>query len=513
MSVPTFVHVEDIETSTDETHSVTRDTNALEGDLIVVAAWSSFADGAECAEVVTSGYSLEIEETATSGSNSFRTRLYIKQATSSDTSVTLEASSRIRAKVMVYRDVAYPPSISALTIQNDGDFSTIANSDNPQADRESLALRFYTYRAGDTAPNDIGLPVSLTAVGQTLWDYNPGAAGSETVPADTSFNRSADVLRGTGGPAPTTMSWSMTQTVPNVPPDAPNLLSPVGTTIDRTVTNRFDWAFSDPDTGDTQSEFQLQIRLQGETATAVDVTSETITTHYDLPGGTLAAGDYEWRVRTRDALGEQGPYSSWEPFTADEPPAGPTITSPVNEGTIGTEQFDVTWSASEQDAYQLRRLGDAAGSPDTDNVLFDTGQVNSSGARSRTVEFPTNDQTEHVQVRVLRNSLWSPYSTVRVHVDYTVPETPTAVLAANTPQGAITVSADNPTPGSGVPTVESFRVFRRRAGDSGDGIRLAVDRPPSGSFVDWSVASGVDYQYRVQAMGDNGTSVFSAWSG
>jgi len=511
MSVPTFVHVEDIATATTSTHSETRDTNALEGDLIVVAAWSNGLSRFECAEVVTSGYSLEITEDAFSGGHSFRTRLYIKQATSSDTSVTLQASARIRAKVMVYRDVAYPPSISAPTIQNDGNFSTIANSDNPQADRESLALRFYTYRAGTTGTNDIGLPVSLTAVGQTLWGLNPGAAGSETVPADTSFNRSADVLRGGGGTAPTTMSWSMTLTVPNVPPDAPNLLSPVGTTINRTVTNRFDWDFSDPDTGDTQSEFQLQIRLQGETATAVDVTSETITTHYDLPGGTLAAGDYEWRVRTRDALGEQGPYSSWEPFTADDPPAGPTVTSPVNEGTIGTEQFEVTWSASEQDAYQLRRLADAAGSPDTTTVYFDTGQVNSSGARSRLVDFPVNDRTEHVQVRVLRNTLWSPYSTVRVSVSYTPPETPTAVLTADTPSGAITVSATHPTPGTDVPDVESFRVFRRPAGDTSDGIRIAVNRPPSGTHVDRTVASGRDYQYRVQAIGDNGTSAFSAW--
>lgn len=295
----------------------------------------------------------------------------------------------------------------------------------------------------------------------------------------------------------------------NVPPNAPVLDDPG--VINRNVTNRLSWTFSDDDPGDSQSEFTIEIREQGDTVLDVDVTTETTNTYYDLPGGTLAAGDFEFRVRTRDALGDQGPFSAWEPFEAADPPAGPTVTAPINDGTISTEESTVEWSAASQDAYQLRRLGDNGGSPDTDTVLFDTGQVNSSGARSRVVEFPTNDQTEHVQVRVLRNSLWSPYSTVRVDVDYTVPETPTAVLDVDTPDGAITVSATNPTPGAGVPDVESLRVFRRLVGDDGDGIRLAINVPPSGEFVDWTVASGVAYEYRVQAMGDNGTSSLSAW--
>jgi len=297
----------------------------------------------------------------------------------------------------------------------------------------------------------------------------------------------------------------------NVAPNAPVLVSPVDDgIIDRTVSNRFDWTFSDDDDGDSPSEFTIQVRVQGESTLDVDVTTETPTAHYDLPGGTLAAGLYEWRVRTRDAAGEQGPFSAWETFEAASPPAGPTITAPVNDGTIATEGYEVTWSAAGQDAYQLRRLGDDAGSPDATDVLFDTGQINSSGARSRLVNFPTNGQTEHVQVRVLRNSLWSPWSTVRVDVSYTPPAVPTATVTEG--DGVITVSGTFPTPSGSEPDVESFDVERRITGET-DGIRLAAQQTPASTFTDWTVASAVFYEYRIRARGVNGSSTLSVWAG
>lgn len=298
----------------------------------------------------------------------------------------------------------------------------------------------------------------------------------------------------------------------NQTPNAPVLTSPVGTTIERTVVNRFAWDFSDPNAGDSQSEFSLQIRPQGDTALDVDVTVETIATFYDLSGSTLVAGDYEWRVKTRDAAGLEGPWSGWTSFTAADAPAGPTVTAPTNGSTISSEQSTVTWSASEQDAYQLRRVADDAGTADTTTVLFDTGQVNSSGARSRLVEFPTNGQFEHVQVRVLRNSLWSPWSSVRVEVSYTAPAVPTVAVDDTTTEGAVRVQASHPVPSGSEPFVTSVDIFRRPDTDDGDGIRVAAGRNPSGIFADWTVASGQGYAYRVRAFGDNGTSSFSAWS-
>jgi hypothetical protein len=52
----------------------------------------------------------------------------------------------------------------------------------------------------------------------------------------------------------------------------------------------------------------------------------------------------------------------------------------------------------------------------------------------------------------------------------------------------------------------------RREGNSGEGIRIARDIPPSGTHNDHTVASGVDYAYRAVAHGDNSTTSESAWT-
>lgn len=307
----------------------------------------------------------------------------------------------------------------------------------------------------------------------------------------------------------------------NEPPNAPALDHPTsGATVDRTSTTRLRWTFDDPDDGDTQSQYQLQVREQGETATVVDVTVETPNEYHDLPGGTLVEGGFEWRVRTWDAAGEQGPWSGWEPFVAATPPPGPTITDPSDGQTIPSESYVVAWSTSEQGAYELRRVADDAGSPDTEDVLWDSGTVQSSGARSRTVEFPANGQWEHVQLRIRRDGLWSPWASKRVEVSYTPPAVPTVTVTVHQVMvdgllrdAGLAVSADHPTPAGDQPDVVSMDVHRRRVGESGDGIRVATDLDPSGQHIDFAVASGVAYEYRVRAIGDNDTRTWSAWTG
>jgi hypothetical protein len=66
--------------------------------------------------------------------------------------------------------------------------------------------------------------------------------------------------------------------------------------------------------------------------------------------------------------------------------------------------------------------------------------------------------------------------------------------------------------GSSTPTVVSNNLWRREAGDNSDGIRIAVNVDPNGTFIDWAVASGKSYEYRAEAFGNNGTSTFSEWT-
>ncbi len=298
----------------------------------------------------------------------------------------------------------------------------------------------------------------------------------------------------------------------NEPPDAPTGLSPDGTTVNRSSTRRFSWSFSDPDVGDSQSKYDLRYREVGA-GSWTDVTGTTSNAFHDFAGGTFAAGDYEWQVRTYDALGAVGPYTSSAFFTAADPPDGPTITAPTAGQTISAETFEVAWSTPSQTDFQVRTVADDAGSPDTGTVFTDTGEVASVSTRSREVGFDTDGRDEWVQVRTKDGGLWSDWASVDVEVSYTVPATPTVTVAASDVLGHLSVSVSHPAPTGGEPAVTAHDVWRRVTAEGGDGIRVASDVAPSLAWPDWAVASGVDYEYRVRARGDNGTSVYSEWAG
>jgi hypothetical protein len=102
----------------------------------------------------------------------------------------------------------------------------------------------------------------------------------------------------------------------------------------------------------------------------------------------------------------------------------------------------MAWSAPDQTAAQVRRVADDAGSPDTTVVYHDSGTILSATARNRQIPFETNNRWEHVQVRIEHDGLWSSWASVRVHVSYTPPATPTVVATADDPEGAIGVAID-----------------------------------------------------------------------
>lgn len=305
----------------------------------------------------------------------------------------------------------------------------------------------------------------------------------------------------------------------NAAPNAPTTLTPDGVVIDKDATQRFSWTFSDPDTGDSQSAYDLRYRLVG--AGTWTTVSGGATQYHDFVGGTFAAGDYEWEVRTYDAAGLVGPYSSTATFTAAAPPSTPTITDPTNGGTVSTENYTVEWSASSQEKYQVRTVADAAGSPDTGTVYQDTGTVTSSSARARTMAFDTNLRAEHVQVRVQVAGLWSAWASVSVNVSYTLPATPTLVVTSADATASISIAITNPAPAGSEPAVTGNDVWVRVAAGGrkdidrpvgGDGVRLSVDTANNGTFVDRAPRANTEYEYRVRAQGDNDVSSWSAWT-
>lgn len=314
-----------------------------------------------------------------------------------------------------------------------------------------------------------------------------------------------------GSPAPTYQSVGVAVVAlraSNVAPNAPTLTSMVGgVTINRANTNRATWVFSDPNAGDSQSAYDLRYRLVGA-GSWTNVHGAVPNQFYDFTAGALAAGDYEWQVSTTDSLGVQGPYSPSEFFTAGDAPAGPTITSPTNGSTVDASD-GVTWSTANQDVYQVRRVADVAGAPDTGTIYYDSGEVTSTEARSAGLSFPVNGRAEHVQVRVKYAGLWSPWSTVAVDVSYTPPPVPLVVISSDPSTASLLFTITNPAPAGGDPAAAYNDIYV----DDGTGEeRKATLQPTNTPWRYWTPVSGRDYanSVRVIAVAANGTTSSSS---
>lgn len=299
--------------------------------------------------------------------------------------------------------------------------------------------------------------------------------------------------------------WSYTQ---NEAPTAPTPRTMVGgVTISTEATNRAAWTFNDPNVGDSQSKFNLYYRPVGDTSWTT-VTKTTPNPWYDFTAGTLTADDYEWQLEAYDAAGVISPRTASAFFTAADPPDGPSISYPINGQSV--EQFEtVAWSAAAQDSYQLRRVADDAGEPDTEVVYFDTAEVVDTLTRFLAVEFETNDRTEHVQVRVKDGGLWSDWVDVLVEVSYTPPPAPTFETYPDEATGSLLLMITTPDPEGDAPSAAYVDVYI----DDGAGeVRKATLLPISTSWRYWTPISGRDYtgRIRVVAVAANGTTASSS---
>lgn len=298
----------------------------------------------------------------------------------------------------------------------------------------------------------------------------------------------------------------------NAPPNAPTGLAPASGTVDRSIVQRLSWMFSDPNAGDSQSKFDLQWRHAG-TSDAWNAVSQTTPNNYwDAPASTFPAEQIEWQVRTYDQSAAVGPWSALAYFTAGDPATPPTITAPVSGGTISQNPTTVTWSTAGQQAYQVRRVKDNAGTADPTTVYWDSGQVVDTATRSLSVPFETNNRWEHVQVRVQQSGLWSAWSDVRVNVSYTTPATASLAATPNNTAGSISIAITNPAPSGGQPAVAYNDVYVRTVGDTGPGVRIATQVANNGTATYWTPASGVAYQFLARTFGSNSTSTDSAWT-
>lgn len=279
----------------------------------------------------------------------------------------------------------------------------------------------------------------------------------------------------------------------NIAPTTPTGLEPSGIVVDRTKTQRLAWRHNDS-LNDTQSKANIEWRVQGATLWNA-ITSNGTEQSYFIAANTFPNGQIEWRVRTYDQSGLVSPWSGIAVFTVAEPSSAPTILQPSE--TVSIARPIIEWSSSSQASYQLV-IEDSLGA-----IVWDTGEiVNTVKARTVGVDL-LNGGIYTVKVRIKDGSgLFSTFASHTFTVSYTPPAKP--IVQAFTGVGAIAITIDHDTPVDTQPTVTLSDVYKQV---NGEWIRIAtgIDK----SFTDYAVASGVEYQYRIQSHGDNGTFTYS----
>jgi hypothetical protein len=285
----------------------------------------------------------------------------------------------------------------------------------------------------------------------------------------------------------------------NQAPLAPTLTAKLN--YDATTPGFFAWTFQDPNGGDTQSAYQLQVVRVSDSVTVLDtgkVASSSST--YTLPSGQLANGaSYRWRVMTWDALDVAGPWSDYGTFSTS---AGGSvnITAPAVDNPPGviTDDFQVAWSATGtvQASYWVWVTRG-----DTGATVFDSGWV-ASTATSVTVTGMVSDVEHTIRVQVRNASaVTSGVGTRLITPSYGTPEVPVVAVTPVPEGGHVLVAVDNPIPGepsSGFPFWDmegapDLAAWYKNGGTLAASTAQVYRGAQSAAFV--STGSGVSHAY------------------
>lgn len=188
-------------------------------------------------------------------------------------------------------------------------------------------------------------------------------------------------------------------------PDPPTLTSPTHGDISNIQSPDLTWST----VGDAD-EYQVQV-LNGTVVIDVVLTGTSYTVEIVLDDG-----DYQWQVRSKDAAGNWGTWSTSFDFTVDTvSTAAPTLNSPVN-GAAGKLSPALSWlSVADADEYRLEVLDPAGGSV-YDQLL--------AGTSFSTSGLPDDSYYRHVKTKDAAGN-WGDWSALWIFtIDSTAPAIP-----------------------------------------------------------------------------------------
>ncbi len=281
-----------------------------------------------------------------------------------------------------------------------------------------------------------------------------------------------------GGSTPYTLTH--TSSTSASAPKTPVITSPEnGSANDVAQTLTLQWTFTDDDPLDSQSAYAIR-RVIGASTTywnngtsswqgsEVFNTSSTTSKAFSSGWGADSDAVHFYSVRVRDQSSLTSGYSN-SVMVIPSAKNNPTITSPG--ASVTTPNISASWTVSSQSAYRL--VLKASGTS-----VYDSGWVDSTSTSAAIPYTLVNGGSYSVELTT-RNAegLQSNTVTQAFTATFTPPAAASLVLTPLAAQGIIRVGIVNPEGVGSVPGAVSNTLYRRKVGESGNGVKVAELSP------------------------------------
>lgn len=316
-----------------------------------------------------------------------------------------------------------------------------------------------------------------------------------------------------GGTSPYTLTH--TSSTSASAPKTPVITSPENGSANDVATGlTLTWTFTDDDPLDTQSAYAIKRVIGASTtywnngtnswqASEVFNTSSTTSKAFSSGWGADSDASHFYSVKVKDSATLTSGYSD-SVMVIPSGKDNPTLSSPG--ASVTTPTVTATWTVATETAYHVVLKQSSV-------IVYDSGWVDST-ALSVLVPYTLVNAGSYTLELTTRNDEGLTSNTVSqaFTVTFTPPHNPTSItLTPSSTTGGIQVTIANGTPSGGEPALASQVFYRREVGDTGTGVVVASGVGNNGTYFDFTVASGVAYEYSSLITGVNGSTRQSSW--
>jgi hypothetical protein len=291
--------------------------------------------------------------------------------------------------------------------------------------------------------------------------------------------------------------------------DISNNLAPLAPTIptivsfSATAAKNVDYTFND--SGDYATFHEVEIK-RVSTGTVVVASGKVAsgnvsgsTYRYTIAANALTNDtQYQIRIRNYDSVDAVGPWSDWKSFSTSGTGGTVTILQPASDlEPLNRSSVLVKWSYSNttpskvQNGYQVRVYNDAT------NALFSDSGIVASTATERNLTGLVSDVRYRIEVQVRDTTNALSGAGIRIVLpDYDNPSIPE--IAVEPMNGYVEIRVTNPPPTGDNPVTVSNQIARKEELEADTAYKVIGTCPVNGIFKDYTVASGVEYTYKVR---------------